>query len=201
MWRFEIVGILALPQQMLIAAALGVVGSMVIAFSLGMLVGHRQAAGIGGNAADGGSSEDRMRGRGGGRRGVRQGKAALSVGEAVKDAAVEAEAAAQRGIRDLERRSAVAAQLLDEVEAKIVRLKEILAACEGGQSALNPAAQPATEVELLRLPEKHSLVFNLAGQGLSVPEIARRVGIGRGEAQLILDLRAKNEAHGSGTPT
>ncbi|MEW6227672.1 MAG: hypothetical protein AB1700_06180 [Bacillota bacterium] len=183
-------GILALPQQILIAAALGTLGFVLIAFSLGMLVGHRQVAGTGGNAADKGNAEDLMRGRGRGRRGgARRGKVAFSVGEAVKDAAVEVEAAAERVIRDLERRSAVAAQLLDEVEAKIARLKEMLAACEGGRSAPNPTAQPAAEAEVFRLPEKHSLVFNLAGQGLSVPEIARRVGIGRGEAQLILDLR------------
>ena len=42
------------------------------------------------------------------------------------------------------------------------------------------------------VPEKHALVFRLADQGLTVPEIARRVGIGRGEVQLILDLHGKD---------
>lgn len=190
MWRLESVGILAIPPQILIAAALGAVGFVLIAFSLGMLVGHGHSAGVGMDVAGKGNVEGPMRGRGRGRRRVRREEAAPSVGEAVKDAAMEVEATAERVIRNLERRSAVAAELLDEVEAKIARLKETLAAFdEGNQSTLGPTTQPAVEAEALRLPEKHSLVFSLAGQGLSVPEIARRVGIGRGEAQLILDLR------------
>ncbi|HHY33724.1 MAG TPA: DUF2802 domain-containing protein [Firmicutes bacterium] len=42
-----------------------------------------------------------------------------------------------------------------------------------------------------RVSGKHALVLSLADQGLTLSEIARQAGIGRGEAQLILELYGK----------
>lgn len=51
------------------------------------------------------------------------------------------------------------------------------------------ASQGATGAT--RVSERHALVLHLADQGLTLPEIARRAGIGRGEAQLVLELHGK----------
>jgi hypothetical protein len=51
------------------------------------------------------------------------------------------------------------------------------------------ASQGATGA--IGVSERHALVLHLADQGLTLPEIARRAGIGRGEAQLVLDLHGK----------
>lgn len=187
-------GIVALPHHILVAAALGTAGLMLIAFSLGMLVEQGRAA-RGGSAVDGVSTHGSLRSRR--RRVVKRGGSVPGEGdEAITDATRRVEAAAEPVIRDLERRSAAAAELLDEAEAKIARLKEMLAACEAARAPRDQADGTGMEADM-RLPEKHSLVFDMADRGLSVPEIAKRAGIGRGEAQLILDLRARGEAPGT----
>ncbi len=165
---------------------MGMVGLLVIAFSLGMMLGER--------------------------RGRRRESVGGASGAATGDSAREIEAVADRVIRDLERRTTAATQLLDQAEAKIAGLREMLEACEdlgrGGRSDIDPGDAPGDAPpegeETLGPLDKRKIVFDLADQGLSVPEIARRAGIGRGEAQLILDLRARGGASrgaSGGTPT
>ncbi len=180
-------GNLVLPQvpwDILLAALVAVLGIMFIVFSLGMMLGERRVRG---------GAVDERRGRG-----------ARTRDDAVIDDAVRAiEAAAARAIQDLEARAQVAARLLDEAEGRIAGLREMLEASNPGatagggpgSAAGRDTSQPggaagAGGARAVGTAEKHALVFRLAGEGLSVPEIARRAGIGRGEAQLILDLRA-----------
>jgi hypothetical protein len=111
------------------------------------------------------------------------------------------ENAAEQVIGVLEKRTAIAAKLLDEAEEKIALLKDILEAHEKNEVKDNEREEPeATEemsVEHLTdtgtsetKPEgKRALIFKLADEGLNVQEIAKNVGIGHGEAELILQLR------------
>ena len=50
-----------------------------------------------------------------------------------------------------------------------------------------------TEVDMLALRERYRRAFELANEGLSYDEIAKRLGAGRGEIELIFSLAAKNE--------
>ena len=53
--------------------------------------------------------------------------------------------------------------------------------------------EPVTEVDMLALRERYRRAFELANEGLSYDEIAKRLGAGRGEIELIFSLAAKNE--------
>ncbi|MGZ0049727.1 DUF6115 domain-containing protein [Brevibacillus gelatini] len=57
-----------------------------------------------------------------------------------------------------------------------------------------PTALPAEEdVDMLALRERYRRVFELSREGLSPDEIAKRLGAGRGEIDLIFTLAQKNE--------
>lgn len=121
------------------------------------------------------------------------------------------ENAGKQVIKDLEERTMVAVGLLDEAEEKIARLKNMLdiyeeqvleeqvseeqtsqdecyAKDESKQEL--PADQPSQTVitDETASAKKHALVFQLAGKGLSIQEIAKKVGIGCGEVELLLSL-------------
>jgi DNA-binding NarL/FixJ family response regulator len=51
----------------------------------------------------------------------------------------------------------------------------------------------AEEEDLLALHERYRRVFELKQEGLRIDEIAKRLGAGRGEIELILSLAAPNE--------
>ena len=121
------------------------------------------------------------------------------------------ENAGEQVIKDLEERTMVAVRLLDEAEEKIARLKNMLGiyeeqvleeqvleeqtsqgeclAKDESEQELS-AYQPSQTVITDEKPsaKKHALVFELAGKGLSVQKIAKQVGIGCGEVELILSL-------------
>ncbi len=177
---------MVLSGRMLFAAALGCVGLVLIAFSAGVLVAERRPHGDGATGP-GPRLPRRRRGR--------APWAARGAADAISEATREMRAAAEEVLRDLERRSAAASRILEEAEAKIARLKDMLAENEAGGDARE---EPRAHVEDPRARERRALVFSLADQGLSTAEIARRAGIGRGEAQLILDLRAKGGEAGQG---
>lgn len=215
-----------MPWDIFAAVVVIVAGILFIVFSVGMMIGERRAQAI----PNGREGHKRERGKRSSDPGA---------GDAVSDATRAIEAAAARAIQDLEAKAGAAARLLDEAEARIVRLREVLAALEreaeqregpgpgpvvgaplrpegrqldAGVAGVTTSAEAASvEVEATcaeaegggqaatrvpGIPEKHALVFRLADQGLAVPEIARRVGIGRGEVQLILDLRGKDQCTG-----
>ncbi|MGE5573681.1 MAG: DUF6115 domain-containing protein [Bacteroidota bacterium] len=213
------------PWDILAAVVVIVAGILFIVFSVGMMLGERRAQAV----PNGREGHKRERGKRASDPGA---------GDAVSDATRAIEAAAARAIQDLEAKAGAAARLLDEAEARIVRLREVLGALEReteqhegpgpapGPQVVDAPLQPevrqldadvagvttsaeaaSVQVEATcaeaegggqaatRVPgvsEKHALVFRLADQGLTVPEIARRVGIGRGEVQLILDLHGKD---------
>lgn len=212
------------PWDIFAAVFVIVAGILFIVFSLGMMLGERRAQAI-------------PNGREGGRRAGDTGP-----GEASFNATHAVEEAAARAIQDLEAKAGAAARLLDEAEARIARLREVLGALEreaeqhegsgpapgpvvvgaplrpegrqldAGVAGVTTSAEAASaEVEatcaeaegggqaatrVRGVSEKHALVLRLADQGLSVPEIARRAGIGRGEVQLILDLHGKGQCTG-----
>lgn len=57
--------------------------------------------------------------------------------------------------------------------------------------------EESTEVDMLALKERYRRVFELEKEGLSVDEIAKRLGAGRGEIELIFSLASKKErGHG-----
>lgn len=198
------------PWDIFAAVVVIVAGILFIVFSLGMMLGERRAQAV-------------PNGREGHRRGRGKRASDPGAGDAVSDATRAIEAAAARAIHDLETRAGAAARLLGEAEARIARLREVLAALEreaeqregpgpavagaplqseaclldAGVAGITASAE-ATGAEtgaaagVAGVSEKHALVFRLADQGLTVPEIARRAGIGRGEVQLILDLHGKD---------
>lgn len=93
-------------------------------------------------------------------------------------------------------------ELLQEVAMLRRRLEELenqrhpvaqthdssISAGEEGKAAKGPS-----EVDMLALRERYRRVFELQGEGLSPDEIAKRLGVGRGEIDLIFMLAAKHE--------
>ncbi|MCG5250739.1 DUF6115 domain-containing protein [Brevibacillus agri] len=68
---------------------------------------------------------------------------------------------------------------------------QVAASAEQGQAN---GAQPAAEdVDMLALRERYRRVFELSREGLSPDEIAKRLGAGRGEIDLIFALAQRNE--------
>lgn len=55
------------------------------------------------------------------------------------------------------------------------------------------AAKEPSEIDMLALRERYRRVFELQREGLSPDEIAKRLGVGRGEIDLIFMLAAKHE--------
>lgn len=147
--------------------------------------------------------------------------AVLTTQGAAEDMTKAIENAAKQVIKDLEERTMAAVKLLDEAEAKIARLKGMLdvyedyvlddgileettqeeRGSEGQLSAYDETEQePANEQVNKTMTagenasqRKRDLVFRLANEGLSLQEIAKKTGIGCGEAELILNLRGNDD--------
>lgn len=140
---------------------------------------------------------------------------------AAEDMTKAIENAAKQVIKDLEERTMAAVKLLDEAEAKIARLKSMLdvyedhvldegildetaqeeKASEGQLSASDETEQKPADEQVKKTvtagenasEKKRDLVFQLADEGLSLQEIAKKTGIGCGEAELILNLRGNDD--------
>ncbi|MGE5593377.1 MAG: DUF6115 domain-containing protein [Betaproteobacteria bacterium] len=195
------------PWDVLAAVAVIVAGILFIVFSLGMTLGERRAA----QAVPAPNGRDGRGGRGkrGGRDRAANAEDPARLGDAAGEVTRAIEEAAARAIQDLEAKAGAATRLLAEAEARIMQLTEAVAALEREAKPADrpePAASTTPEAARaevggagagqdaaggLRVTEKHALVLRLADQGLTLSEIARRAGIGRGEAQLILDLYGK----------
>lgn len=61
------------------------------------------------------------------------------------------------------------------------------------QSVEMAPPEPVAEVDRLALKERYRRAFELAKEGLTHDEIAKRLGAGRGEIELIFSLAARNE--------
>jgi DNA-directed RNA polymerase specialized sigma24 family protein len=90
------------------------------------------------------------------------------------------------------------------LEQQIARLEERVQAAEQRLAGLgensptsrgNTGEAPAVEEEedLLALHERYRRVFELKQEGLDIEEIAKRLGAGRGEIELILSLASPHE--------
>ena len=81
--------------------------------------------------------------------------------------------------------------MLYELETKrneIIRAMERKAAQLGVDAAETSLARRTDAASSLRSDEKRATVKRLAAEGYDVAEIAKRLGLGLGEVQLILDL-------------
>jgi DNA-directed RNA polymerase specialized sigma24 family protein len=80
---------------------------------------------------------------------------------------------------------------IEELERLGVATRAKSAATVSEESKTEPK-EPA-EVDMLALKERYRRVFELEKEGLSPDEIAKRLGAGRGEIDLIFMLAAKHE--------
>ncbi|MGN7470204.1 DUF6115 domain-containing protein [Brevibacillus sp. SAFN-007a] len=93
------------------------------------------------------------------------------------------------------------ADLLREIESLKKRVEQLeqqgsasAQAAVAGKQPQASGAQPAEEeIDMLALRERYRRVFELSREGLSPDEIAKRLGAGRGEIDLIFALAHKNE--------
>lgn len=90
-------------------------------------------------------------------------------------------------------------ELMQEIASLRRRVEELENSWSARQQAPS-ASQPAqaaaaaeAEPDMLALRERYRRVFELAKEGLSPDEIAKRLGAGRGEIDLIFMLAAKRE--------
>ncbi|UFJ42152.1 hypothetical protein LOK74_06550 [Brevibacillus humidisoli] len=92
-------------------------------------------------------------------------------------------------------------QLMEEVDQlrdRIDQLEKQVAVVSGQMKAM-PAMQleaeerPLAEEDSLLLRNRYKRVFELQGEGLKAEEIAKRLGAGRGEVELILSLASSGQ--------
>ena len=92
--------------------------------------------------------------------------------------------------RNLEQKKDLTMDLLLKLERKTNDMRELLERAE--QHDFGPPREERPEADPDRAnpaaPENRTMVLRLAGRGLSVEEIARKVRLHRGEVELILDL-------------
>ncbi len=190
---------------------------VMLGFSLGVIAGRKLKANSlvsleDGQSAPGDMTKDKTNNRMNNRTNNKTKNTTMEMTQAVTNDMTKAiENAGEQVIKDLEERTMVAVRLLDEAEEKIARLKNMLGiyeeqvleeqvleeqtsqgecfAKDESEQELS-AYQPSQTVITDEKPsaKKHALVFELAGKGLSVQKIAKQVGIGCGEVELILSL-------------
>ncbi len=82
-------------------------------------------------------------------------------------------------------------ELRKRVEATEVRLTQLAGQLESsGSASADEANRSAADADTLLLRERYRRVFEWNQEGMSVEEIAKRLGAGRGEIELILSLAA-----------
>ncbi|WP_134686225.1 DUF6115 domain-containing protein [Brevibacillus migulae] len=88
-------------------------------------------------------------------------------------------------------------QLIATVEARVQTAEMMITQLSSNMASPTVAVEhaeesPATE-DTLALQERYSRVFELKKEGLTVDEIAKRLGAGRGEIELIFSLASPSE--------
>jgi len=110
---------------------------------------------------------------------IRQEQAAASERiQRSKDELLQELALLRRRVEELENQHHLAAQAKDAP----------ITVSEEGRAAKEPS-----EIDMLALRERYRRVFELQREGLSPDEIAKRLGVGRGEIDLIFMLASKHE--------
>jgi len=101
----------------------------------------------------------------------------------------------QRVKTDTRKEVAELRQRLEQAEAELARLTAQVASLGGAgdTSSRERAAEPA---DLLALRDRYRRAFEWRQQGLDLDEIAKRLGAGRGELELIFSLAAPVEKGG-----
>ena len=113
------------------------------------------------------------------------------VADAVQRFVSESEKMAQTFSQTLNQKKELSVNLLLKLERRINDLRELLDQTEKGLAAARSSGGPSfSEGDRANpaAPENRELVLRLAGQGLSVGEIARKSKLHRGEVELIIDL-------------
>jgi single-stranded DNA-specific DHH superfamily exonuclease len=104
----------------------------------------------------------------------------------------------QRTKADLQQEVARLRHRLDQVETELAKLAAHVQAL-GEHNNLRPREQEAQVDDILSLRERYRRAFEWRQQGLDLDEIAKRLGAGRGELELIFSLAApqeRGEGHG-----
>jgi len=105
----------------------------------------------------------------------------------------------QRVIDRFQQTQAQLMQELNQLQQRVQQLEQQMAAvtqqlaARPAEQGKQPAADPAAEEDALRLRNRYKRVFELQREGLSSEEIAKRLGAGRGEIELILSLAASGQ--------
>jgi len=108
----------------------------------------------------------------------------------------EVEETAYRVPAELKEGSLALQELIREADRRVGQLQALLD--QASKAYTSPARQEGSEpkseeVKLPRQVDKNQLVYQLADEGLAEDEIARRLNLGIGEVQLILNLRTPGE--------
>lgn len=85
---------------------------------------------------------------------------------------------------------AIMRKRIDDLEKRTTAVQEKTGAIDDEPSR---AKKEQADVDMLALKERYRRVFELKKEGLSPDEIAKRLGAGRGEIDLIFMLAAKHE--------
>ncbi len=90
----------------------------------------------------------------------------------------------------LEQKKELSLNLLLKLERKINEMQRLLNQAEKGLTQAQKSQDLAGDFEKANpaAPENRALVVRLAGQGMTIEEIARKAHLHRGEVELILDL-------------
>lgn len=122
-----------------------------------------------------------------------------SIEEAVQRFVSEIKQENQRVIDRFQQKNTRQMQELNELKQRVQQLEQQLANVTQRMAELSdgsmkqPAAEPLGAEDALRLRNRYKRVFELHGEGLNSEEIAKRLGAGRGEVELILALAASGQ--------
>lgn len=137
------------------------------------------------------------------------GAAADELEMVVSDLTAELRETADEAVQRLEHASAELRSLLEKAEYQKARLERAVNAARGakpqagGQTAreleLAPELAPATDREPGEGPRRadRQRILELAAEGMAVGEIAQRMGVGKGEVGLIINMARRKERKGS----
>lgn len=121
--------------------------------------------------------------------------AAGRVGQGLEQIVEELDVLTSKVVADIEEKKERLESLLEKADRKIQELEAMLRQVpgrgQGEQLSPGEAGERRDSQELVRAAqrEKYSRIYKLADEGMDVTEIARVMQMGRGEVQLILQLR------------
>lgn len=78
---------------------------------------------------------------------------------------------------------------VSQIEEKLQELKKILSLVEKETQKLSILSKPISSQSETKIEGKNSRIYELQDKGWSISEIAKEVGLSKGEVELILNLR------------